>query len=263
VAGCRQFDGNQAACEGAFQSQDRFNARDPVSCWYYAGRCLACDTDTQSFRACTNACDPPVCGTDSDRRFVATCTLTETESECNGGFQHSSIGGPPASESCYWAKRCRFPYYRECMTDGDCAKVCSRSGAGCDTNADCLGGAEDVCEPSTCGICQACEPHPDGRAYGRCEIMDNVCLNDLECPAAGDQCLPAECTNACETTPTCAGRSNRVYDCRLVAEPQACGSAWELSGELPQSCFWDPARDACRVCSLESQFADGDCQNVC
>jgi len=53
--GCSQFDGNQTACEDAWQ---RTEQGVPVACFYDGGNCLSCTADNQLLDFCENDCLP-------------------------------------------------------------------------------------------------------------------------------------------------------------------------------------------------------------
>jgi hypothetical protein len=99
--GCSQFNGNQAACEDAWQ---RTEQNVPYSCFYQAGNCLPCLADSQLGTACTNTCLP--CG-DAARTTLAGGSFPDScraydgnQATCQTAYQLSSNGVPV---TCFYA----------------------------------------------------------------------------------------------------------------------------------------------------------------
>jgi len=95
---CRQFDGNQGACEKAWHRTEDFAA---ASCFWDAGECRGCGR--RNGTECTNTCVPPCL--DATRTVAAggphtnACEQFVDQPTCEQAW-HVSKGGLPAS--CFW-----------------------------------------------------------------------------------------------------------------------------------------------------------------
>jgi hypothetical protein len=98
---CRQFDGDQAACEAHFHLDQNFNA---ASCFYDSGDCLGCGPNNAG--QCLNTCvkGPLECSLDSSRVIAAggpgtnACLQFDDEVSCLNAFHIGRCG----VASCYW-----------------------------------------------------------------------------------------------------------------------------------------------------------------
>jgi hypothetical protein len=130
--GCRSLDGDQAACDGAYQV-DR--SRGASSCAFIEGKCLSCGNCAQAYDRCLDACETPSCPGDPTRtNFVGgpnepACPSIDNESDCALAW---AIGGTEPV-TCYWdldAARCQGCGNQNernglCMNDCREAAVCA------------------------------------------------------------------------------------------------------------------------------------------
>jgi len=121
---CRRFDGDSAACAGAFQP----GAGGGSSCAYVDGRCVGCRDCGQIVGRCLDVCQPPPTCADASRiRFVGEtnqggCERLRTQSDCEDGWGLVFLEHPT---SCWWdATECR-PCDDSDLADGSCSNVCA------------------------------------------------------------------------------------------------------------------------------------------
>lgn len=98
--GCAQFNGNQTACEDAWQ---RTGQGVPVACFYNGGNCLGCSADNELLDFCENDCLPcadPARVVFAGSSFPDTChNYDGNEAACVTAYQLDTSGIPV---SCFY-----------------------------------------------------------------------------------------------------------------------------------------------------------------
>ncbi|HEV7734538.1 MAG TPA: hypothetical protein VGR62_20360 [Candidatus Binatia bacterium] len=151
--GCSQFNGNQAACEDAWQ---RTEQNVPFSCFYQAGLCTPCVADSQIATTCTNSCLPCQDGariTFAGGSFPDSCrTYDGNQATCETAYQLASNGIPltcfyAAGEChvCGVAERLSNACTNSCVTCDDPARTTYTNGFG-DDGCVALSENETACE---------------------------------------------------------------------------------------------------------------------
>lgn len=93
---CRQFDGNQTACEGAW----RVSRSGPTSCFYTTlDECHGCSGGSTGLaEGCTNTCQPGACANAALVQTSGRCSDLTSEPECNAAWSQGGHG----VHSCSW-----------------------------------------------------------------------------------------------------------------------------------------------------------------
>jgi hypothetical protein len=270
---CRQFDGNESACNDAFHLGNNGFA----SCFYSNGECRGCGPNNESDGDCTNECRPaPVCA-DASRTFAgppfsgtsggACRQFDGNQSACDQAFTLGDVG----VASCFYRSNdntCRGcgPENEE---DGVCTNVC-RIAPPCERD---LARTIFAGGPDT-GACRQFDADPTSCNLAYHQGGDGVvssCFTGLECVPCGDRTgnvQPPLCVNACVPPPTCLDATRTVFAggpesgaCRNFDGDQAtCEMAYHLGGDGVASCFYE--NGACRGCGPNNQD-DLECTNTC
>lgn len=189
TGGCRGFDGDQAACEGAFQ----LTWDGPTGCVYLDGKCFPCKDCGERAGRCIDVCEPVACADPTRTTFkggpnTEACRDLATQADCEAAWA-MQYGRQP--HSCYWdgvANEC-FGCGDNNESNGKCTNTCRDPGECADPGrsyADYCGmfnGDETACNgaytrggggnvPYTCyydasdGDCEECRPVQE--LLGRC-----------------------------------------------------------------------------------------------
>lgn len=273
TSACRQFDGDQAACESAFH-RGRCGV---ASCYYDAasGSCRGCGPANIEDGKCLNTCDPPSCDGDPTRDlFVggpgtqACTTLNDSPSACARAYHRGADG----VASCWYdadAERCRG-----CGRQNQDAGLCANTCVTCerDPSRTVLAGGPDYCAQFA-GNRTACES-----AFQ----LDEECPLTVSCfydgssedcrPCDADNAADGRCTNTCANgPPTCfkdpsrtlfAGGESSSGCRRFDGDPGSCLTAFVRGGNGIASCWYDFEEESCRGCGPTNQ-ANGFCINTC
>jgi hypothetical protein len=271
---CRQFDGNESACNDAFH----LGGNGFASCYYDGGQCLGCGPANESDGECTNECRPdPVCA-DPNRTFAGPPFSGTQGGACRqfDGNQSACVQaftlGDTGVASCFY--RSQDGTCRGCGPenegDGRCTNVC-RSAPPCekDLSRTIFAGGPDT------GACRQFDADPTSCNLAYHQGGDNVvssCFSGMECVPCGDRTGPSPtlCINACVPPPTCLDASRTVFAggpgsgaCQNFDGDQVgCEQAFHLGEDGVASCFYDVAEDRCRGCGSNNE-GDGDCTNTC
>lgn len=270
TAACRQFDGNQAACEQAFHLGEDGVA----TCFYDDGRCRGCGLFAEGEGDCSNTCvaQPPPC-------------LDQTRTTYAGG---------PGSEACAQFDGsqglCEAAYHRgrngrtaPCFYDNGQCRGCGPTNEGdgdctntCVTPVPCLDQTRTIYTgpPDSAGCRRfdgdqaMCE-----QAYVEGGAGVASCYYDVD-GAECRGCGPAneddgDCTNSCAPAPTCLDQTRTVYaggpgssGCReFDDDPTQCLQAFVRGDAGVASCYMEADGD-CRGCGPQN-VNDGDCVNTC
>jgi hypothetical protein len=271
---CSEFDGNQSACEGAFQYD---NCGRSVSCFYDSGgSCLDCGPDNFATENCRNTCvvGPPTCERDPSRTIFAGGPGTQACQQFDGdpvscltAFHQGQNGG-----------------LASCFYDGGSCLGCGAMGGNSCLNT-CLHGVAACTEdpgrtlfaggPQT----QACHAF-DGNQSG-CEDAYHLdqCFNPASCWYDPDTdscngCGPNNqqdgfCTNTCSSGPASCDLdpSRTIYAggpmtsaCQDIANQAACLATFHTGQCGVASCYWDGF--GCAGCGPNNEFS-AECFNTC
>jgi len=263
-AACRQYDGDQSACEAAFHRGG--NGR-PASCFWDTedSECFGCGPSNEGDGDCVNTCVAPVPCLDQTRTIYTGPPGSEGCTRFNGDqamCEQAYVEGADGVASCYYDAgddACRGCGARN-EDDGDCTNTCAATPTCLDQARTYAGGpGSEGCrqfddDPTQClqafvrgeGGVASCFVEPDGDCRG-CG-PENV--ND------------GECVNSCKVQPICGSDPDRtMLGCgRFDGNPAACATAYGLLDDgSPTSCV---AVDLCLGCGPNNQ-EDGLCTNQC
>jgi len=126
---CRQFDGDQAGCAGAYT----VTQAGATSCFFHRGLCLPCVGCGQKQGACTNACStleypPTTCGDATRTKFAGgpgteSCYRIRSQTLCESAWH---IGRNARPANCYWTgNSCAGCGIRNEFTQNDCTNTCT------------------------------------------------------------------------------------------------------------------------------------------
>jgi hypothetical protein len=280
---CRQFDGDETACNNAFhQSQVG-----PASCFFQNGQCFGCGPRNEGLQ-CTNTCvPPPQCANPARTIFTGgpgsgACRQLDGDAQACGQAFHRDAQGQFAS--CFVSYSCQpCGGSRPDLTAGaesqDAAvngkrQACTNT---CQPTPPCLDEQRTVFAggPGT----RACRQFDGDQA--KCEQAYHLgargvatCFYD----ANNDSCLgcgpsnenQGACTNTCVPPPSCAEDPGRtIYAggpgteaCRQFNSDQtSCEQAFHRGGNGIASCFYTE-NDTCQGCGPNNE-RNGQCINTC
>jgi hypothetical protein len=283
---CRQFDGDESACNQAFH-QSRFGV---ASCFFDNGSCFGCGPSNEGLQ-CTNTClPPPQCAGDPMRTIftggpqTAACQqLSDDPQACNQAFHRDRDG---QFASCFSFLACR-----------PCGAGSPRS-AGSQS-----GGAQDAINGDGQFCINTCQPPPDcldqartifagGPGTDACQQFNGdetsceqafhlgrngvaTCFYDTntdDCRGCGPSNEnQGNCTNTCVPPPTCTDDPSRTIfaggpgtnACRQYDNDQSsCEQAFHRGSAGIASCFYNSDEDECRGCGPANE-GQGNCTNTC
>lgn len=269
---CRQFDGNETACNQAFHLGE-----DGVAPCYYDedGDCQGCGINNERDGDCTNTCIPTPTCLDMTRTTYAGgpgsdgCdAYDDDQSACEQAFVRGDNG---RVNSCFYDEDgdCRG-CDPENEGDGHCTNTCTApvpcldmtrtiytgppGSEGCERFDDDQTSCEQAYVEGGAGVASCYYDTDEGRCRGCGPSNENN----------------GNCTNTCATTPTCALDMTRtIYaggpgseGCReFDGDETQCLQAFVRGDGGVASCFFEPDGD-CRGCGPEN-VNDGDCVNTC
>lgn len=122
--GCRVHDGDQAACEAAFQ----LGWDGPTGCVHLDGKCVPCKGCGERAGRCIDVCEPRFCTAPARTVFkggpgTEACRDLGTQGECEAAW---AMQGGRQPVSCWWdavATEC-YGCGEQNESDGDCTNVC-------------------------------------------------------------------------------------------------------------------------------------------
>ena len=270
TAACRQFDGNEAACNLAYA----LSGDGPVSCFYHEGDCLGCGRNNQG-ELCTNTCAlPPSCA-DETRTYVGGpdsegCRQFESDPEgCESAFV---VGDNGRSNACFYDGE--EGVCRGCGPANEGAGRCANS---CVIPVPCADQTRTIYTgpPDSAG-CTRFDGDPASCAMAYVEGGSGVasCYYDAENETCRG-CGPANegagrCANSCVIPAPCADQSRTIYTgppdsagcTRFDGDPASCAMAYVEGGSGVASCYYDAENEACRGCGPSNE-GSGACTNTC
>ena len=270
TSACRQFDGDQPACESAFH----LGLCGVASCFYSGGDCLGCGAMNELNGSCSNTCNPPSCPGDISRTIFAGGPQTSACHQFDGNQPlcaqafHLGQGGVA---SCYYdvpADECRGcgPSNQE---NGDCVNSCPT----CTDDGSRTFFAGD-------GLGQGCEQFDGNEASCETAFNFDECRRPTSCHFDSGTCIPCgpneegsfECIETCTGgPPVCAkdpsrtlfaGVPNTAACHQYDGNPTSCAQAFHQGADGFASCFYDFALAECLGCGTSNESSNL-CVNTC
>jgi hypothetical protein len=274
-SGCSDLDGDQSACQAAFQFDDFGHS---VSCFYDGGNCQPCDPSNFSTGDCRNSCvlGPPTCDKDPSRTIFG--------GGPNNSACHQFDGNPVSCLKAF--HQGQMGSLASCFYDGGSGE-CAGCGLGQIGSDECL----NTCQHGV----PACSQDPgrtlfagypgtaachafDGNQAG-CESAYHVdsdgntasCFYDqgaAECRGCGPtNANNGECVNTCRNGPaSCPLDPSRIFFAGLpgnsgcIDDLATCLASFNLGQCGITSCYWTGS--SCQGCGPPNEF-DAQCFNTC
>jgi hypothetical protein len=276
-SGCSDLDGDQSACQAAFQFDDFGHS---VSCFYDGGNCQPCDPSNFSTGDCRNSCvlGPPTCDKDPSRTIFG--------GGPNNSACHQFDGNPVSCLKAF--HQGQMGSLASCFYDGGSGE-CAGCGLGQIGSDECL----NTCQHGV----PACSQDPgrtlfagypgtaachafDGNQAG-CESAYHVdsdgntasCFYDqgaAECRGCGPtNANNGECVNTCRNGPaSCPLDPSRIFfaglpgnsGCQNIDDLATCLASFNLGQCGITSCYWTGS--SCQGCGPPNEF-DAQCFNTC
>ena len=277
---CRQFDGDQSACETAYQQ----TSRGVASCFYDSGNCRPCGAERKYSYSCVNTCIPNYCPGDPARIIEIAddnhqCDqFDDNKMLCERAYYYDN--GRDIGISCWYDNdndECNgcggsnlfFGVCENtCFPNGPCPGDPTRFAAG---GYDAEGCQEFAGSPSACNQAYNLGEYNNTRAYA---CYYDPSDEDL-CIACGpkhgydgredcvDACAPAgyeRCEDPTRTELLPGSNACRVYDDDKAKCETAYHNAW-YPGEY-STCWYDDDSDNCYGCGPKHE-GFGHCVNTC
>jgi hypothetical protein len=277
---CRQFDGNQASCTGAF-AQGRAGIE---SCFYdtTTNQCKGCGFTNEGLQ-CTNTCIPsPKCPKDRSRSIFAGSDcgqLDEQPTSCAKAFQRGQNG---SFDSCFVTFEC-LPCGNDEAPDVTGSTQLSDFGPFC-TN---------TCVPPPTCLDSSRTMFVGPRGTQACQHFDGdqtSCLQSFELERDGtpatcffdsqlNDCFGCsqsseangKCTNTCVPPPSCPLDSSRTIFAggpdteachQFDGDQTSCVKAFHRGDSGIASCFYNATNNECLGCGPSNE-SRGKCTNSC